>query len=282
MPAPARSAPPTASTAAPVYWSLPAAMPTTPLRYLSVSSAGSRQPPGDVGAGQRGDVGAGQVRRRARCRPARSGPRSRPRDRRAGRSCGPPSSPSARPARPRPPPARCSRPPRWARPRRRPGRRRRWRPRRDGRTARAARRTPPIPTSPSTISSAAATASSPGDHPAGLPGGRAAPPGASWSRPGRPRPGRRAGPAGTRVEGVAAVVAAADEQHDAAAVHLAEQVGAGGGEAGRGALHQRALGQPGHQRLFGAPDLVGGVGGAHVHEAILRRSRKPSPRRRRG
>src|SRR5690606_37054895 len=40
MPAPAFSAPPTASTAAPVYRSLPATIPTTPLRYLSVPVPG--------------------------------------------------------------------------------------------------------------------------------------------------------------------------------------------------------------------------------------------------
>src|SRR5512144_3325836 len=40
MPAPPRTAPPTASTAAPVYAVDPAATPTTPRRYLSLSGRG--------------------------------------------------------------------------------------------------------------------------------------------------------------------------------------------------------------------------------------------------
>ena len=65
IPAPPRSAPPTASAAAPVYRSLPATMPTTPRRYLSESAGGRGSARADVGGLQRDEVGRAEERRQA-------------------------------------------------------------------------------------------------------------------------------------------------------------------------------------------------------------------------
>ncbi len=72
------------------------------------------------------------------------------------------------------------------------------------------------------------------------------------------------GEAGPGPEGVAAVVAAADEQDDTAAVDAAEELGAGGGETGRGPLHQGAVRQPCHQGPFGGPDRLHVVRSTHA------------------
>lgn len=77
-----------------------------------------------------------------------------------------------------------------------------------------------------------------------------------------------AGEAGARVQGVAAVVPRADEEGDAGAVHLAEQIGAGGRETGRRALHQRALGQPRHEGALGGPDRLYVVSESHAIECL--------------
>ena len=116
---------------------------------------------------------------------------------------------------------------------------------------RAVRRCPPMPRIPSmTRSARRGTASTTRDHRCGA---------ASRVRP--RAPGRRAARASTRApraasqrsgdERVAAVVAAADEQHDARAVDPRQQVGAHRREAGGGALHQGAVRQGVEQHLLG-------------------------------
>lgn len=88
---------------------------------------------------------------------------------------------------------------------------------------------------------------------------------------GREQHGGDTGPApgqpGSGIQGVTPVVPAPDEQHDPTAVHPPQQVRAGGGESGRGPLHERALRQPSHQLLLGRPDRFHAVRSTHVIES---------------
>lgn len=71
------------------------------------------------------------------------------------------------------------------------------------------------------------------------------------------------GEPGTGVQGVAPVVAAADEQDDPAPVHPPHQLTAGDGQSGRRALHERTLRQPRHQLTLGRPYRLHAVRSSH-------------------
>ena len=84
-------------------------------------------------------------------------------------------------------------------------------------------------------------------------------------------PGAPAGQAGAGVERVAAVVAGADEEEDVRAVDGAENLRRTTGEAGGGALHERALGQPRHECFLGRAHLRDPPG-SEAHSSASTRS----------
>ncbi|GGW09059.1 hypothetical protein GCM10010230_57500 [Streptomyces narbonensis] len=83
------------------------------------------------------------------------------------------------------------------------------------------------------------------------------------------------GEPGPCVESVAAVVAAADEQHDPRPVHPRQQARAGGGKSGGGALHEGAFREAGLECGLGGPDGLHTMSGTHGQQsaAVL----KPPP-----
>src|SRR5690606_11448959 len=75
------------------------------------------------------------------------------------------------------------------------------------------------------------------------------------------------GQPGTGVQGVAAVVPAADQQHHPAAVDPPRPLDAARGESGGGALHQRPLRQPCHQVPLRRSDRLHAVRSTHASES---------------
>ena len=271
IPAPARSAAPTASTAAPVYCGEPAATPTTPRAYLSLT------PPRPRGRA-RADVGVVEHARAARAARGR-----------------PTSTSSTRPACCRPAPtqqARLERPERHRHVGAHRGARHRAgvgvHPARhvDGDDR---RRRQPVQQRGrrGTQRAAAADADQPVDDEVGRP--------RCVDRPGRRPPGRRASASATGVpdehgvdprapgqqpdagpQRVGAVVAAADEQQDAGAVDAGQQPGAVRREPGRGPLHQRAVRQGGEQRRLERADRVRRVQPPHASATTTAVATPPS------
>ena len=161
MPAPPRIAPPTDSTAAPVYWSLPASTPSTPRRYLSDSADGRGRIAATSAACKATHGGLGQVRAEADVDQLGRARMAGARVDEQARLPGPERHRHVGHARRRRAPRRCRRRCRWAG-RRRPRRRRRGgRARPAGPASAAGWRSPPwppMPVRPSMIRSAAAIA----------------------------------------------------------------------------------------------------------------------------
>ncbi len=80
-------------------------------------------------------------------------------------------------------------------------------------------------------------------------------------------PGASTSEEGTGEQGIAAVVAGADQQRDPAPVDTLEQPGADRGQPDGGLLHEGALRAGGEQRLLGRPHLLGRVQADHGSSA---------------